>query len=213
MNIQALPPRRRRHPRGQGARLRTELLEAASRLLAELGDADRLSIRAVATAAGVTAPSIYRHFPDKRSLLQAVVEERFRDFDRALDQAAAATADPFDALNRRCRAYLRFAREHPGHYRVLFSATALGPKGVGTYGKGPHPGAASFFALVDAVQRCLDAGVRTDREAAFLAVQLWTTLHGIVDLRISKPEMPWPPANALLAATLSDLGLARPAVP
>jgi AcrR family transcriptional regulator len=212
MNIQALPPRRRRHPRGQGARLRTELLEAASRLLAELGDADRLSIRAVATAAGVTAPSIYRHFPDKRSLLQAVVEERFRDFDRALDRAAAG-ADPFDALHRRCRAYLRFAREHPGHYRVLFSATALGPRGVGTSGKGPHPGAASFFALVDAVQRCLDAGARTDHEAAFLAVQLWTTLHGIVDLRISKPEMPWPPANALLAATLSDLGLTHPAVP
>ena len=203
-------PRRKRHPRGQGARLRTELLEAASRLLAEVGDADRLSIRAVATAAGVTAPSIYRHFPDKRSLLQTVVEERFRDFDRTLEQATAGAADPFDALKRRCRAYLRFAREHPGHYRVLFSATALGPKGLGTYGKGPHPGAASFFALVDAIQRCLDAGAGSNRDAFFLAVQLWTALHGMVDLRISKPEVPWPPVDALLAATLSDLGLTQP---
>jgi AcrR family transcriptional regulator len=205
------PTRRRRHPRGQGARLRTELIEAASRLLAELGDADRLSIRAVAAAAGVTAPSIYRHFPDKRSLLQAVVEERFREFDRILEQAETGVTDPFDALRRRCRAYLRFAREHLGHYRVLFSATALGPKQVGTYGKGPHPGASSFFALVDAIQRCLDAGSRSDRDSFFLAVQLWTTLHGIVDLRISKPELPWPATDALLAATLSDLGLTRPA--
>jgi AcrR family transcriptional regulator len=203
--------RRRRHPRGQGARLRSELLEAASRLLAEVGDANRLSIRAVATAAGVTAPSIYRHFPDKCSLLQAVVEERFREFERILEQAEAGATDPFDALRRRCRAYLRFAKEHPGHYRVLFSATALGPKGVGTYGKGAHPGAGSFFALVDAVQRCLDAGSRSDRESFFLAVQLWTSLHGMVDLRISKPELPWPATDALLAATLSDLGLTRPA--
>jgi AcrR family transcriptional regulator len=207
------PSRRQRHPRGQGARLRTELIEAASRLLAELGDADRLSLRAVATAAGVTAPSIYRHFPDKRSLLQAVVEERFREFDRTLEQAEAGATDPFDALRRRCRAYLRFAREHPGHYRVLFSATALGPKGVGTYGKGPHPGAGSLFALVDAIQRCLDAGGRSDRDSFFLGVQLWTTLHGMVDLRISKPELPWPATGALLAATLSDLGLTRPAPP
>ena len=204
MNIQPLTPSvsRRRHPRGQGARLRDELIDAASRLLAEAGDAERLSLRAV-------TPAIYRHFPDKRSLLQAVVEARFRELDRTLEHASSGAADPFEALRRRCRGYLRFAREHPGHYRVLFSATALGPKAVGTYGRGPHPGAASFFALVDAVQRCLDAGARTDRDAFFLAVQLWTSLHGTVDLRISKPEMPWPSAESLLQATLADLRLAR----
>jgi AcrR family transcriptional regulator len=79
------PEPRRRHRRGEGARLRGELIDAASRQLAELGDAERLSVRAVARAAGVTAPSTYRHFPDKRSLVRAVVEERFRDFDRVLD--------------------------------------------------------------------------------------------------------------------------------
>lgn len=200
---------RKRNPRGQGARLRGELTEAASGLLAERGDADQLSMRAVATAAGVTPPSIYEHFADRKSLVRAVVEERFRDFDRALNGAEAGSDDPFDALRRRCHAYLRFAKEHPGHYRVLFSAAALGPKGVGTYGKSDHPGAASFIALVDSVQRCLDAGARahTDRGGFFLAIQLWTWLHGLVDLRISKPEMPWPAVGALLEATLSDLGL------
>jgi AcrR family transcriptional regulator len=204
------PEPRRRHRRGEGARLRGELIDAASRLLAELGDAERLSVRAVARAAGVTAPSTYRHFPDKRSLVRAVVEERFRDFDRVLDQAQAGSSDRFDALKRRCRAYLRFAREHPGHYRVLFSATSLGPKDAGTCGKVPHPGAALFMTLVDGVHRCLDAGGHSDREAFFLAVQLWIALHGMVDLRISKPEMPWPPTEALLEATLSDLRLTRP---
>lgn len=112
-------------------------------------------------------------------------------------------------VNPSCHAYLRFAKDHPGHYRVLFSAAALGPKGVGTYGRSDHPGAASFIALVDSVQRCLDAGAsaHTDRGGFFLAIQLWTWLHDLVDLRISKPEMPWPAVGALLEATLSDLGL------
>ncbi len=200
---------RKRNQRGQGGRLRAELIAAASALLAERGDPDQLSIRAVATAAGVTPPSIYLHFADRKSLLRAVVEERFREFDRQLDDAAAGSHDAFDALRRRCRAYFRFAKQHPGHYRVLFSATALGPKGVGTYGKTDHPGAASFFALVDAVQRCLDAGASAaaDRGSFFLAIQLWAWMHGIIDLRISKPEMPWPASGTLLDATLSDLGL------
>lgn len=201
---------RRRNPRGQGGRLRGELIQAASALLAERGDADQVSIRAVAAAAGVTPPSIYRHFPDRKSLLQAVVDERFREFDRRLDDAEAESSDPFDGLRRRCRAYLSFARERPGLYRVLFSATALGPKGVGTFARRDHPGAASFVALVEAVQRCLDAGARapTGQNSFFMAIQLWTWLHGVVDLRISKPEMPWPAADTLLDATLSVLGLA-----
>lgn len=204
-------PPRKRSPRGQGARLRGELIQAASALLAERGDADQLSVRAVASAAGVTSPSIYRHFVDRESLLRAVVEERFREFDRVLSEAEAGSEDPFDALRRRCQAYLSFATDHPGHYRVLFSATALGPKAVGTYGKSPHPGEASFAALVDTVQRCLDAGAPQfeDQGAYFLAVQLWAWLHGLVDLRIGKPEMQWPDVDTLLDATLTGLGLSR----
>lgn len=200
---------RRRNQRGQGARLREELIEAASGLLAEQGAPEQVSIRAVASAAGVTPPSIYLHFADRKSLLRAVVAKRFDDFARALSEAEAAGKDPLDALRRRCRAYFGFAREHPGHYRVLFSAAALGPKGIGTYGKTDHPGLASFIALVDAVQRCLDAGARQHggRDSFFLAIQLWAWMHGLIDLRISKPEMPWPAVGALLDATLSDLGL------
>ncbi len=200
---------RKRNPRGHGERLRGELIDAASGLLAERGDASQLSIRAVAAAAGVTAPSVYRHFADRKSLLRAVVEERFREFDSRLREAEAGSRDPFDALRRRCNAYLSFAKDRPGHYRVLFSATALGPKGVGTYGRSEHPGAASFLALVDAIQRCIAAGARpgADHGSFFLAIQLWAWLHGLVDLRIGKPEMPWPASDALLDAMLADLGL------
>ena len=62
----------------------------------------------------------------------------------------------------------------------------------------------------DAVQRCLDAGAHVgpaDRDSFFVAIQLWAWLYGLVDLCISKPEMPWPAVDTLLDAMLSDRGL------
>ena len=202
---------RPRARRGEGHRLRSELVAAASDLLGRLGDPNQLSMRAVAAAAGVTPPSIYRHFEDKQALLVAVLEERWAELHALLGRAAATADDPFEALRRWCLAYLRFAEERPGHYRVLFSAAA--PAGVGDDPE-HHPGAPTFFALVEAVQRCLDAGAPADaaRDSWFLALQIWLSGHGLVDLRIGQRfPFPWPPAEAVLDAVLADLGLVRPA--
>lgn len=208
---ESAPPPRRRARRGEGHRLREELIAAASDLLGELGDPNQLSMRAVAAAAGVSPPSIYLHFADKQALLVAVLRERWAELDRLLADAAATAGDPFQALRSWCLAYLRFAEERPGHYRVLFSAAA--PAGVGDDSE-THPGAPTFLALVTAVQRCLDAGAPADaaRDSWFLALQLWLSGHGLVDLRIGQRfPFPWPPAEDVLDAILADLGLTAPA--
>ena len=64
---------RQRNPRGHGERLHSELLDAAVRVLAAHGDTERLSIRAVAAEAQVSPPAVYRHFPDRRTLVRTVV--------------------------------------------------------------------------------------------------------------------------------------------
>lgn len=192
--------------------LRAEILDAAIRLIGRTGDADALSIRALASEVGVTAPSIYRHFEDKASILRTVVEERFADFGQRMEEAERGSRSPFSALRRRCEAYLRFAEEEPGHYRVLFSAASLGPVHIGVTDR-PHPGAPSFFALVDAVQRCVDAGARPGRNAHFVAILLWSTLHGFADLRIGKPEMPWPATDQVVRDLLTRLQLDKRRAP
>src|SRR5437899_5757868 len=92
--------RRRRAPRGQGERLREEILAAAERLLIQTGDVEAVSIRAVADAVGVTPPSIYLHFADKNELLWAVCERHFTVLDQVMERATAGINDPIRSLVR-----------------------------------------------------------------------------------------------------------------
>ena len=95
----------------------------------QLGDVDALTMRAVSTAAGVTPPSVYRHFPDKQTLVRTVITELFDEFSNVLSAAADAAGDqPMARLEAMTKAYVRWGLEQPGHYRVLFSATNAGPK-------------------------------------------------------------------------------------
>jgi AcrR family transcriptional regulator len=199
--------RRQRNPRGEGARLRTELIEAAARLLESSGDAHAVTLTAVAREAGIAAPSIYRHFADRDQILEAVVADRFRRLDDALCDAITSAPDPAAALRACCHAYCRFGLEHPGHYQVLFGARLPAhpaqPIGQASEPAVERPGARVFGRLVAAVQACIDDGSAGPGDAGFTAVSVWVALHGIVSLRTSRPNHPWPPVTALVAAALS----------
>ena len=81
---------RRRIRRGQGDRLRADIIQAASRLLAEPA-ASPLTLRGVAWAAGVAATSVYRHFADTDELVLAVADQHFSEM-LAAEQAACDAA-------------------------------------------------------------------------------------------------------------------------
>jgi AcrR family transcriptional regulator len=186
--------KRQRLARGSGHELRGQILRVAMDILADVGNTDALTMRAVASAAGVSAPSVYRHFPDKQSLVRELLTSGFAEFEQALRAAADDAGDnPLDRATAMARAYIQSGLGNPGTYRVLFSARNAGPAGLGLPDNVEHPGAASFKLLVEAVAACLPSARQGD--AAALAVELWASLHGIVDLRITKPEMPWPDPN------------------
>jgi AcrR family transcriptional regulator len=189
--------RRARAPRGQGERLRAEILAAAERLLIATGDEDAVSIRAIAEAVGVTPPSIYLHFADKTELLAAVCAEHFGRFDRAMEEAAAGVDDPLEGLRVRGRAYVRFGLDHPEHYRILFMTRP----GAGRPASGDLtalPGMAAFTHLVDVVQGCMAAGALPPGDPFLVATGLWAGVHGLTSLLISRPDFPWPEVDRLL---------------
>ena len=113
---------RSRNPRGEGARLREQLLRAASEVLDEVGDADRVSVRAIARRAGVSPTALYLHFPDRDAAVAAAVDAGFVAFNAALRDAAVAAGEPRAALEAMGLAYLDFAEQQAALYAGLFSA-------------------------------------------------------------------------------------------
>jgi len=185
-----LAARRRRAPRGEGERLRDEILAATERLLVAKGSVDDVSIRAIADAVGVTPPSIYMHFADKEALVNAVCERHFRELDRVCARAMKGVADPVKAVRAMGRAYVRFGLDHPEEYRILFMAKEFDAN-RDTYLE-RLKGLSGFNHLVAAVQRCMDEGAFVRGDAFTAACTLWAAVHGITSLLIAKPNFPWP---------------------
>jgi AcrR family transcriptional regulator len=186
---------RRANPRGQGDRLRQQLLATAT-VSIEASGARQLTLRALARQVGITPPSVYLHFPSLDHLLAAVVQQAFADLTEATSAAARTVADPAEELRARCRAYCRFALEHPHLYQLMFQEDL--PL---TFASNPDstPGRRSFDNLVSAVRRCLAADVcPPDNDPFRLASLIWAAEHGLVLARISRPSFPWADIDGLV---------------
>ncbi|MDQ4064774.1 MAG: TetR/AcrR family transcriptional regulator, partial [Actinomycetota bacterium] len=151
---------RTRAKRGEGEKLRNEILEAAERLLIEHGSKDAVSIRAVADACNVTPPAIYMHFADKEQLFLEVCNLRFRELDAELEKAGALSDDPLESLRLRGAAYVRFGLDHPEAYRTLMMTLHEGSIEEPTM----EAGRDAFMHCVEAVDRCVKAGVFGDAD-------------------------------------------------
>ncbi len=201
------PAPRPRSPRGEGRQLRSDLIEAAIELIAEAGNPESVSIRAVAREAGVTPTAAYRHFADRDDLVEAACRHLFDAFTELMLDAVGDATDPFERLELAGRAYLRFAEENQGVYRSLFS----NPLHLDDdFTDEDAVGMTSFTLLVEMVQSCLDAGAEAaarSADATYLSFQLWSWLHGLVDLRITHPALPWPDPSRMLTDMRVTVGL------
>jgi len=202
--------RRSRSRRGEGETLRADLLAATERLMIETGSAEAVSIRAIADAVGVTPPSIYLHFPDKDSLILAVCERHFETFDSVIEGAGRSTDDPVESLRRRGQAYVRFGLENPEPYRILFMTRNDSAQQRNVV---VGAGARAFQHLVDAVQRCIDAGAFRPVDPVLAATGVWAAVHGVTSLLISLPGFPWPDIETLVdhVCNIQNFGLSEPA--
>jgi AcrR family transcriptional regulator len=199
--------------RGQGERTREDILAAAEALLLATGSEDEVSIRAVADAVGVTAPSIYRHFPDKAHLIFEVCS---RQFDRMAEEVAAVLAADPDApateqLRAAGRAYARFGLANPEHYRIMFMGHSDHTPEM--YDQEQVLESGAFGMVVALAQRAIDDGLLRPEltDATMVAHALWAGVHGLVSLAVAKPDLPAPAVDERLEALHDVLscGLAR----
>lgn len=188
--------RRVRARRGEGERLREEIVAATERLLISTGSVDAVSIRAVADAVGVTPPSIYMHFKHKEELIYEVCERIFRALDTVIEQATCDECDPLDEVKAIGRAYIDFGLQHPEQYRLLFMTRTVIPDPESMRER--IMGVSGFSRVVSATQRCIDEGAFVKGDAFTIACGLWIGVHGITSLFISKPTFPWPDKDELI---------------
>lgn len=189
---------RGRNPRGQGERLREEIVAAALRLLDALADDQALSLRAVAREVGIAATSVYIHFADRDALVLAALERCHRDLTQAADQAESNAADPATALRARTLVLGTWAHQHPGLYKVLHEST-LNQRTDMSFKQ----------TLADrttgAVQRCIDAGLAPAGDAGAISLDLRAAVHGAVSMRVNQPDLPWPPLEEQVERFLTKL--------
>jgi AcrR family transcriptional regulator len=192
------PLKRRRAPRGSGEQLRDEILDATTELLLETGHAKAVSIRSVAQRVGVTPPSIYLHFADKDTLLDAVCARYYEKLDEEMQRVSAEQPSTVEVLRAQGLAYVRFATQTPELYRIA------------TMGEG-RPGSdidttlnsSAFEHLRNSVEMLIKEGVFPAGDPMMAAMQLLTAAHGIAALLISKPYLPWGDVEEFAEQSLS----------
>jgi len=115
--VEARPPGRARRPRADAARNRERLLEAAKRVFGR-DDGAHSSLEAVAREAGVGIGTLYRHFPTRESLFEAVYRREVEQLVELAGQLAGGP-DPVAALRRWLRANVEFVATKKGMAAAL----------------------------------------------------------------------------------------------
>ena len=135
-----------------GPERREQLLDVAGERFAELGF-HALSMEAIAEAAGVSKPVLYQHFPSKRALYVAVVEDAVEEVQRQITQALEGTTDNRERVEGAVQAFFGFV-EDP-RFRLLFSTADSADAEIAGLVDGTHHTVAEAVAKLIAA----DAGL------------------------------------------------------
>jgi AcrR family transcriptional regulator len=159
------------------------LLVAAHRLLAEDGP-EALTVRRIASEAGMSTMNVYSRFGGKDGVIDELYADGYRRLEAAL-MAVPVTDDVVADLWKLAEAYRSFARDNPTYYRIMFRITVPG------YDPSPEAVATALSSLSKFVSRVSD-GQRQGRivtyadgnDAQDIAAGLWAMCHGIVSLEL-----------------------------
>lgn len=192
-------PRRARNRRGEGARLRDELIAAAQQLLMTAERESDVSIRAVTRAAGAAPQSFYLQFASLDELLYVVYEIEYGHLREAMALAASRAPDPAARLLAVAHAYCDYAMANPTRYRMLASV-----RGQPHPEWGQLPGAPAFAVITGTAAEAL-GGRHPAADPFRAAAMLWACLHGIVALRADRPAFPWPPLDEMIDSAVRQI--------
>ncbi|WP_371574929.1 TetR/AcrR family transcriptional regulator [Streptomyces sp. NBC_01314] len=156
---------------------RRRVIEAAADLLARVGR-DAVTTRAVAAAAGLQPPAIYRHFADMDELLDAVAEHGYATF-LAAKHAAPNPSDPVEDLRAGWDLAVEFGLANPALYAMMYGEPRRGTTSAAFQ--------AGMEILLGRIRRLAAAGwLRVEEHLA--AAIIHATARGAVLTWLSMPD-------------------------
>lgn len=155
------------------------LLKAALASIAENG-VEQLSLRALARQAGVSATAPYRHFPSKRCLLAALMTQGFARLERAVGTASAAAGDdPVERLLAAGLGYIRFARDNPTAYNLMFSGVI---DDFSEYAELQQASQRAYAVVLDLLEDVLALPGAPPLDVSQAGGVTWAAVHGLASL-------------------------------
>jgi len=191
--------------------LRKALLDATLAIVRGDGPAAG-SWREVATRAGVSEAGRYHHFQSKSHLLLAAAADGYR----ALGERMAATGERATTARERLAeigaAYVRFALDEPGYFRLLFGAHVVELVA--------HPDADATKQAGRTAAQHLREGVaafvaesRTSMPPRDLERLVWSQIHGLAWLVLEQELRPEPSTDDAVALARSGIDVLLSGVP
>ena len=178
--------------------LKEALIAAGLKILSEDG-VEGLSLRKVARKVGVSHAAPYNHFSDKQALLAAISTAGFEQLYINLSATfTAAKASSGEILPQIAWAYLQFALEDPGRFRLMFS----GALEVET----DHPdyvvvSQKNITLFEEIIAFCQERGELYQGNSTHHAIRIWSLVHGFTNLVLEDQF----PHEYLENQTLKDL--------
>jgi AcrR family transcriptional regulator len=159
--------------------LREALVAAGTKLLRQKGF-HGLTLRACARAAGVSHAAPKHHFPTLADLLAEIAARGFEAFVAALDESKRDAAQPRQALEAMCRAYIGFALKNAAVYELMFRQRSSELRSLHL----TSAAVAAWQQLETAVATMLGPAFHGDvkTKAGFV----WASVHGAATLLIDR---------------------------
>jgi AcrR family transcriptional regulator len=168
-------PRQQRH-----AEMKAAILDAARAAILEHGP-EHFSLRDVARRSGYSPAGLYEYFSGKEDLVRAVANESLAHLHIALSRTAP-DASPSERLIALGLAYVRFARDNPQHFMLIFARLPTQRPSLDV----PPPPHSPFQVVLQTVREGIEAGVLVERPGLSLeqmAYGLWVIAHGMAMLQ------------------------------